>query len=75
MAEIDGAGDPGILVNLAYTEWCAANQCTHGHCPVGHEHPQPARYAGDVRLLCGYCWFYDHVAMPVVPCKPGICDG
>ncbi len=60
-----------------YTAWCEANNCTHGHCPHGCEHPQPGHYAGDGRLLCGSCWFRGNEAVLIVPCTPeeGCRDG
>jgi hypothetical protein len=56
-----------------YTEWCAIHGCTHGHCPLGCEHPQPGRYDGEELLLCGVCYFYDGTVSEIVPCTPADC--
>lgn len=59
-----------MTLDSAYTLWCKMNSVSHGHCLYGHEHPQPANYAGDARLICGKCWFDDLIAVEIVPCRP-----
>ena len=56
-----------------YTAWCEAHNCTHGHCSLGCEHPQPGRYAGDDRLICGVCYFHDGTISEIEPCMPATC--
>jgi len=56
-----------------YTVWCRDNECSHGHCPLGCEHPQPSTWAGDARIICGCCYFTDGTVSLVVPCTVQLC--
>lgn len=58
----------------AYSQWCEANACSHGHCPLGCEHPQPSDYADIGKLICGVCFFYDGTISVIVPCAPEDCQ-
>lgn len=56
-----------------YSEWYAANDCDHAHCPEGCEHPQPTvNTLGE--LICGRCWFKFGEKTLMVACKPDICE-
>jgi hypothetical protein len=56
-----------------YSEWCVAHNCTHGHCPLGCEKPQPASYDDGPSLICGVCYYYDGTLSEIVPCTPADC--
>ncbi len=62
-----------MTFSTPYTAWCEANDCTHGHCPLGCEHPQPGYYAGTDELLCGCCYFYDGTHTLIELCVPTTC--
>lgn len=64
---------PVYTVYTFYTKWCIDNSCTHGHCPLGCEHPQPEDYAGNGYLICGRCYFYDKTITIIEPCVPETC--
>lgn len=54
-----------------YDLWCKTFGCTHGHCPLGCEHPQPFAVVlnGETatRLVCGRCWVVDSLLSEMVP--------
>ena len=54
-----------------YMTWCDQNETSHGHCPLGCEHPQP--FGSDGRLFCGKCWHDTGTLTEMVPCNEGIC--
>lgn len=60
-----------------YDIWCKDNNCSHGHCPEGCEHPQPIAviFKGEtvVRLVCGRCLCKYEVLNEMVPCSPKDC--
>ena len=58
---------------MTYPEWCQINGCSHGHCPLDCEHPQP--FAIGDYLYCGRCWFVDGVLTEFEPCGPENCEG
>lgn len=62
----------GVRIS-AYTAWCLEQGCTHGHCPLGCEHPQPSTYAGTAQVICGVCYFADGTINEIVPCLPEMC--
>jgi len=55
----------------SYPDWCDAHGCSHGHCPLDCEHPQPFVHEG--RLYCGRCWVLCKVLTEMVPCGPNNC--
>lgn len=55
-----------------YADWCKANDCTHGHCPLQCAKPQP--FALDGRLVCGRCAVLDGVVSEMLPCVPELCE-
>lgn len=54
-----------------YEAWCAEHTCSHGHCPLDCEHPQP--FVANGTLYCGRCWFRDSQLTEMIPCKPHVC--
>lgn len=55
---------------------------SHGHCPLGCDHPQPITASDNPKLppgaipgheYCGRCWVRDGLLSEMVPCTPGIC--
>lgn len=56
-----------------YLAWCQQNNCTHGHCPLDCEHPQPFRHP-DGRFLCGRCWLVENIEAEMVACGPENCE-
>ncbi len=58
----------------ARQKWYRAHNCTHAHCPLEHEHPQPFfNINGD--FLCGACWFEEGIDTFMIPCVPEVCIG
>lgn len=55
-----------------YLAWCEAHGVSHGHCPQGCEHPQPAM-TDDGRLICMRCLCVEGLLTLVVPCGAGVC--
>lgn len=56
-----------------YTAWCRARGCTHGHCSLLCQHPQPVGLE-DGRLVCGRCLFVEGLVTEMAPCTPEVCD-
>jgi hypothetical protein len=56
-----------------YAQWCTAHGVSHGHCPRGHDKPQPI-IADDGRCLCAGCLCVDGLEVEVIPCTPDVCD-
>lgn len=56
-----------------YTLWCSWHGVSHGHCPLGCEHPQPVML-DDARVVCGRCLIVDRTITPIVPCTQDVCD-
>jgi hypothetical protein len=56
---------------VTYREWCEANDCSHGHCPLHCEHPQPEVLEGG-RVVCGSCLSVGLIT-DVVPCGEDNC--
>lgn len=52
--------------------WYARHDCSHAHCPLDCEHPQPF-LDGDI-LLCGRCWFIEGRQTEMVACTPDVCE-
>ncbi len=52
--------------------WYAERGCTHAHCPLGCDKPQPSLVGG--RMLCMRCWVQDGIASEMIPCVPETCD-
>lgn len=55
-----------------YTEWCKLNNCSHAHCTLECEHPQP--FIMDDKLYCGRCWFIRNQLTEMIACTPEVCD-
>jgi hypothetical protein len=55
-----------------YQAWCNLNDCAHGHCPQGCEHPQP-QLAIDGRMICGKHFYDDNEIVEIIPCNPATC--
>lgn len=54
--------------------WHEVRNCTHAHCPTGHDKSQPSLVNG--RMLCMRCLVLNGVEVEVVPCTPETCpDG
>lgn len=52
-------------------DWYAEHGCTHAHCPLGCEKPQPALVDG--KMLCMKCLVLTGQISEVVPCTPETC--
>lgn len=59
---------------MSYGEWCIKNDCTHGHCPNGCEHPQPFFNDHSLDLICGKCYHDLGNVVSMIPCNKEICD-
>lgn len=57
---------------MTTVEWYKANACTHAHCPMDCEHPQP--FMDGVDLICCRCCVYEDRRSVMVPCGPAMCD-
>lgn len=60
------------LTTAAEREWLARNNCDHGHCPDGCEHPQAAP-GDDGEMYCMRCWCVFGERVRMVPCTPETC--
>lgn len=63
--------DPWESRLAAARAWYADRNCTHAHCPTGHDKPQPELVGG--RMLCMYCRHVRGEDVEVVPCTPETC--
>ena len=55
------------------TKWYEEQGCTHAHCPVACEKPQPILLA-DGRMVCGRCLVLWGETREVIPCTPETCE-
>ena len=53
-------------------DWYKDNNCSHAHCPLGCEKPQPEVCGG--KLLCMKCLVLYDTLTEMVPCTPEICE-
>lgn len=61
------------MLTDTYSEWCAKNNCQHGHCPYECEHPQPVLLANG-KFVCGRCLYLCHEENEMIPCTPEVCE-
>ncbi len=52
-------------------DWYSQHDCTHAHCPLECEKPQPMLRDG--KMLCMKCWVLDGIESEVIPCTPSLC--
>jgi hypothetical protein len=57
---------------LTVKEWYKVHGVNHAHCPNGCEHPQP--FIINDELMCGRCAHKDGIFVPMVPCRPEVCQ-
>lgn len=53
-------------------EWYETNDCSHAHCSMGCEKPQPEMIDG--KMLCMKCLVLYEVESECIPCSPDVCD-